>query len=433
MSDDPQFRRPTKRPKASKTLQLDSDNADLLMPQADNWSLTSLSTKLKKEKHDQEKMINYLQKQLSLLNRIRNQLYNDYHLLEKSRTPAQPEQVSRTHLVSYDALKRPAMTIISNNNLQKQTTNISTIKPQAAQIKPAHKRNANETNNPEAPKSMSSLTIWNNVNRFFVVAPTMEAFQAKLQASEAPDTKIQLGPHYSIGINQKLKQKYKNGNVQLRIPPEVMAESPEGATPIIFHRLLAALVNFNVSDLNALKKEAGQNNRQIDLSSNSSPVRGSDYINHSNLENPSNLGNLSNCENSSNFIASSNYGENPSLMENSTQFPVNVAGSSVYSMYPFEQKLMLEVQSLNLTPDASGPRLTDNEVMNDIVMKTEELSHITSETNKIKSHLLEMLKQKEKGLLERRENMKKWGTVSFKLEPGPKKDQKRPKKRDKLV
>ena len=102
-------------------------------------------------------------------------------------------------------------------------------------------------------------------------------------------------------------------------------------------------------------------------------------------------------------------------------------------MCPFEQKLMLEVQSLNLIPEPSGLKMTDNEVMNDIIDKTKELRQVTDETNKMKTCLLETLKKEEKRLLERKEKSKKWGTVSFRVEQGPKKDLKRPKKRDKLI
>ena len=77
--------------------------------------------------------------------------------------------------------------------------------------------------------------------------------------------------------------------------------------------------------------------------------------------------------------------------------------------------------------------MTDNEVMNDIIQKSKELKQVADETNRMKMDLLETLKNKEKELLERKEKSKKWGSVSFKVEQGQKKDLKRPKKRDKLI
>lgn len=306
--------------------------------------------------------------------------------------------------------------------------------------------------NSTSTKSMTALTIWNNVNKFFVVTPTVEQFQPRLQLSEVPDPKLPLGPHYSIGINQKLKQKFKNGNVQLRIPPEVIAESPEGVTSIIFHRLLAAFVTLSASEVNSLKRKNSQN--RVNPDDNTSREDNRDLSSDLTSRSSSDISNLieDNSNENSNISVfqpkvidtsslscpkpdSKNY-QNLNYFDdycNVEQYPVNVAGTSIYSMCPFEQKLMLEVQSLNLIPEPSGLKMTDNEVMNDIIDKTKELKQVTDETNKMKTCLLETLKKEEKGLLERKEKSKKWGTVSFRVEQGPKKDLKRPKKRDKLI
>lgn len=303
------------------------------------------------------------------------------------------------------------------------------------------KDSPNNGSNSSSTKSMTALTIWNNVNKFFVITPTIEQFQSKLQTSELPDTKVPLGPHYSIGINQKLKQKFKNGNVQLRIPPGVIAESPEGVTSIIFHRLLASFVTLDVDDLLSIKKNQYQenlNDESIEDESNSlkrlNSISSSEISNESENFNEINQPKIID-------TSSLSYSKNDSFnnwnyicdYSNMEQFPVNIAGTSFYSMCPFEQKLMLEVQSLNLVPEPSGLKMTDNEVMNDILQKTKELKQITDENNQMKMEFLDTLKSREKDLLDRKEKSKKWGSVSFKVEQGQKKDLKRPKKRDKLI
>ena len=427
--------RQSKRPVGSKTISLDllsSSRASSPTPddQGSDWTLKSLSSKLEKGKIQKvSKATVYLEKHLSLLLQIREKIANDYRLLELSRPQSQDEHVTKTKIVTFDVQKRMVNALFTGNQPQNinahnmhnvhpslppsaSTTftakhqNISLTRPQTPNLKPSHtKRSNSEGQNVEPAKTMTSLTIWNNVNKFFIVTPTIEMFRTRLQPSEIPDTKIQLGPHYSIGINQKLKQKYKNGNVQLRIPPEIIAESPEGATSIIFHRLLEAFVTLNINDL--------ANNNMVKTENDSGTPLNNNEVKISNKINKAN--------------------EISYEYNTSTQFPVSVAGASVYSIYPFEQKLMLEVQSLNLIPDASGPKMTDNEVMNEIVQKTQELNEVTVRTNKFKQELFELLKKKEKSLLERQEHQKKWGTVSFKPEPATKKEQKRPKKRDKLA
>lgn len=338
--------------------------------------------------------------------------------------------------------------------------------------KDSSSNNSPSKSSASSTKSMTALTIWNNVNKFFVVTPTVEQFQQRLQPSEPPDIKLPLGPHYSIGINQRLKQKFKNGNVQLRIPPEVIAESPEGVTSIIFHRLLAAFVTLDVNDLAYLKSKKDQyeeNQDEENFEEEQNAFRGSNSLppsefsneieNSNEIEKPIKISNFRSTQNLGGYTnVNDNFGGQQKIIDarsfsyskadinsryqnlnyisdfpNAEQYPVNVAGTSIYSMCPFEQKLMLEVQSLNLVPEPSGLKMTDNEVMNDIIQKSKELKQVADETNRMKMDLLETLKNKEKELLERKEKSKKWGSVSFKVEQGQKKDLKRPKKRDKLI
>jgi hypothetical protein len=232
---------------------------------------------------------------------------------------------------------------------------------------------------------MNSSTIWTNVNRFFAVTPTVKMFRPYLTVIDLPDSLIQLGTHYSIAINQKLKQRFPKGNVQLRLP-QALVETPEQSEispTVVFHRLLSAFVP---CDERPFKPKVPP--RQVE------PAPFSDF--------------------------------------NPAQYPVNYPGTSTYSLVPFDQKLMLEVRALGLTPDGSAPRLTDNEVMNEIVEKNQELAELLAVSNRLRKAIFTELEKKQGRLLERAEMAKQWATIVPRQEVVPKRDQKRPKQRDKF-
>jgi hypothetical protein len=233
---------------------------------------------------------------------------------------------------------------------------------------------------------MSSSTIWNNVNRFFAVTPTVELFRPILTPTVVSESSIELGPHYSIAMNQRLKSKFRQGNVQLRLPPSLV-EAPEQAEvspTVIFHRLLSAFV--------PLTEE---------------PFRPKTP--------PRPCGNLT-------FSKA-----------NPAQFPVNYPGTSPYSLLSFEEKLMIEVRTMGLVPNRTTPRLTDNEVMNEITEKTQQLAEMTQASNELRRTILVELEEKESGLKTRAEMAKQWATVQPKPEVPPKKEQKKAKKRDQVT
>jgi hypothetical protein len=82
------------------------------------------------------------------------------------------------------------------------------------------------------------------VNRFFAVTLTVEAFRLYLAAPAISDASIKLGSHYSIAMNEKLKAKFKHGNVQLRFTPAPLDAGTEakGSPTLLFRRPLAASV-----------------------------------------------------------------------------------------------------------------------------------------------------------------------------------------------
>ena len=324
-----------------------------------------------------------LRLQLSVLVSLRKECARQAHAFEESFR----SQTSIAHLqpsarpVTFDNDIRPSVRSLppgpaENRNAQGQFKPVSTMKP--------HKRAQSEPTF-EPSRSMTSTTIWTNVNKFFAITPTVEKFRQWLSPAELPDTAIQLGPHYSVSINQKLKQKFRNGNVQLRLPPELV-ETPEQmeiSPTVMFHRLLSSFVGCDEEVVRPRKVHKVAMNLTV-----------------------------------------------PVFSQN--MFPSNHPGTTPYSLLPFEQKLMNEVRSLGLTPDGSGPKLTDNEVMNEIMEKSHALGELMRETNALRREMMEELVRKERRLKERAEMAKKWAMIPVKQEQSQKKDQKRAKKRDKL-
>ena len=352
-------------------------------PSAPNFTLFSLRDALTGGPIMTSRALDLLRRHLAVLRSARKECTRQAHAFEESFR----SQTSIAHLqpasraVTYDSDIRPSVRSLppgpaENRNAQGQFKPVSTMKP--------HKRTQSEPLF-EPTRSMTSTTIWTNVNKFFAVTPTVDRFRPLLSPAEPPETAIQLGPHYSVSINQKLKQKFRNGNVQLRLPPELV-ESPEQmeiSPTVMFHRLLSSFVGCDEESYRSRKPHKVAINLNVPVFSRS-------------------------------------------------MFPSNHPGTSPYSLLPFEQKLVNEVRALGLTPDGNGPKLTDNEVMNEIMEKSRALGELMRETNALRREMMEELARKERRLIERAEMAKKWAMLPVKQEQSQKKDQKRAKKRDKL-
>ena len=357
-------RRTTKRPCATKrsiSFLLQSDDFP------EKWTLSSLSIHLQNNTQLERQVVSdLLNKQISLLQQIKSKFDQSFRLLE--------ETCQRKHGMTYISPNRKvafeAEVNVSPIPFQLLTPQpaFSPAKPQTSIVR-AHQKRVNDSTYSEPVRPMNSTTIWNNVNRFFTVTPRVETLQKFLQPTELPDTKIPMGPHYSIAINQRLKQKYKNGNVQLRLPSLVISQNAEGSQSDVFHRLLSAFVECKAPP----------------------PTQESEG------------GTIS-------------------------EFPDNYFGTSPYSHLSVEQKITIEIKALGLLPDNTGSRLTDNEVMKDIVEKTQELSDVIERNNKTKLRILQILKSKEEMLIKREERAKQWSSISIKPEVTQRKEHKKPKK-----
>jgi hypothetical protein len=115
-----------------------------------------------------------------------------------------------------------------------------------------------------------------------------------------------------------------------------------------------------------------------------------------------------------------------------SMFPENFAGTSRYSQVSFEQKLILEVKALDLMPDMSMPKLTDNEVMNAMVEKRKELEGLLAVSNGLRKTVLTELEDKQETLLARAALSRQFVMTAPKPEVAQKRSQKRTKSGEKF-
>lgn len=324
-----------------------------------------------------------LKKLLTLLTARRSQYGSKVRALqERSKRDILTSQLSVTRKLAFEAEMRPSVKAFQMSPAENRTSQSLLKQPTTAKPHRAQDATSETTR-------MTANTIWDNVKKFFPDAPKLERCAAYLNPVRPPDSAmtIQLGPHYSVAMNQELKRKFKNGNVQLRLP-QALIQAPEQADvspTVVFHRLLSALVPCDIDDYK--------------------------------VRNPQK------------HVVSSVPGFNQN------QHPVDYPGTSPYSFLPFEQRLASEVKALGLIPDSSGPRLTDNEVMNEIMEKTRELTELMEKTNGLRKQIMDELKSKESELIMRAERVKAWEKAPVKSEQKKKNQKEReraPKSRDKL-
>ncbi|KAH0793211.1 hypothetical protein GPJ56_002920 [Histomonas meleagridis] len=366
-------RRTTKRPCATKSSLSFLLQSNDFPKSSEKWTLSSLSVHLQNKQHlEKQEVIDLLNRQIDLLQQIKSKFDQSFRSLE--------EACQRKHGITY-ILPNRKVTFETEENFSPIPFQFLAPQPAFSHAKPqtslarSHQKRTNDSAYSEPVRPMNSSTIWNNVNRFFTVTPRVETLQKFLQPTELPDTKVPMGAHYSIAINQRLKQKYKNGNVQLRLPSLVISQNAEGTQSDIFHRLLSAFVECKP------------------------PPTPPTHPPPQEIEE-----------------------------DEVSQFPDNYFGTSPYSHLSIEQKITVEIKALGLIPENTGSRLTDNEVMKDIVEKTQELKEVIERNNKAKLKILQVLQSKEEMLMKREERAKQWSTISTKPEVAPRKEHKKPKK-----
>jgi len=233
----------------------------------------------------------------------------------------------------------------------------------------------------DIPRQLSSNTIWNMTQKFLTIVPTISVFSPYLSQANPDITIPELGPHYSIRYNEFLRNRFRD-TVFLRVSrmPVSSTAAVESSPSIVFHRLLSSFV--------PLSKEI-----VIDREENPSEIK---QIKHNDDE----------------------------------IFPSDTCGTSPYSTVPFDDKLLLEIGSIQLLPNNANPSQMNNEIMLELIRKREKFIKVVNETNRLREYINDRVKNKENFLMERYKNTKKWQDLMEKNE-ALKKTIGRPKSRGK--
>jgi len=257
-------------------------------------------------------------------------------------------------------------------------------------IRPIKRMTKTKSQPEQHQKQLPATAIWNSVQRFFNIVPTPSHFSKILSRIDLVSDQIPLGAHYSITINRKLSQRFRNDSVMLKIPHAFLNTSSHiDASPnIMFNRLLSSFIPL-INEDNSM-------------------------ISHKTIAkfNPMSPRDLN--------------------VNDDAVYPSEIAGTSFYSSMTFSEKLPLEIKSLGLNPNVNEPCLTDNEVMNEIHVLERQYNNSLNSTNEFRSRILKLLTDNESKITERAERIKGWGAVIEKCEQIQKKQQGRPKSRDKL-
>ena len=382
------FRRPSKRPAGRKSVKniLSLENLNVENEDFDIWTFHSLRLFLDKLLNPKTNgpcisTTDALQKNIEFFKKIISDLQEKHKSFEESfAAPIRP------HIQFHPVRKQMPRTQSLVLKEEPQETKL---------VRSTSTRNIkNQDEQPQ--KHMTSQTIWNTTQKFFGTVPTVDIFKNYLSQVEDKPQIVQLGPHYSIAINQKLRQKFKNETVQIKVPDFLVRQNSFiGNTPIVnFNRIIAALIPVTNIDNN--------------IERNVEPLQ-----KNSVLEFPQNLNDFSIEENSK------------------VMFPTETPGTSYYSKLSFEEKLSLEIASLGLNPSEGDASQTDNEVMNEIMILQEQYKKSTQQTNKLREMISNKLQENQQKLKERNEKNRIWAQMIEKAEKESKSKSK-PKIRDKL-
>ena len=333
-------------------------------------------------------MVEAINNNISFFQNIRLELQKRHQIFEESFS----RPITLASSTRYIPVTRHAISRSTSISFQPNIQPVQQVK----QTK-RHKKTDDSTDHNVKP--MTSQTIWNSINRFFGVSPTAESFQQYLNPIEEKIAVTPLGQHYSIAYNQKLRQRFKNDNVRIKVPDYVDIPSKKigDFNVVSSHRLLAALIPVVHDDSEA----------SLETMADHAPDE-----EHSKVQ-PTNDFKLDN--------------------SNENLYPTNVFGTSYYSKLSFEAKLSLEVISLDLKPSSDQPEEIDSEVMNDLVNLKSEYTKIIEKTNKSRSTIITNLKAIQEKLAIKHEKYKIWAQMIEKAEKENKTKSGRPKNRDKLT
>ena len=259
-------------------------------------------------------------------------------------------------------------------------------------------------------KPYTSNSIWNSVYRFFSTVPTYDQFKKYLEVIDDKPEQVELGQHYSITFNEKLKQKFKSDAILLKVPENAVQPTGKfGNVPIVsFRRVVAALVPI-VDD-----KKLTEQQKEADNEGTTNSYQQVQFVDPQSQQRMNQLADFEIDDYSKNLN------------------PTNLFGTSHYSRLNFEEKLSLEVASLGLDPTSGGPCEIDNEIMEEIISLQQEYKKSVESINTLRETISKKLIEEHDKLVERNEKAKKWTQMVEKAEKEAK-EKKRPKSRDKLT
>lgn len=311
---------------------------------------------------------NELQATIDILQSMKALLVEGYTRFEENTTKVVPTVPVRQKAAPKREIIRSMSQKISYNPNTNQ-------KPQKK-----HKRASITTET--GSKQLNCNTIWNQVNRFFGTVPTVTNLAKYLYQIDVTPSRGQIGQHYSIAYNEKLKQKYKNDSVQIRIPGTISSTTTSNVSSpdVVFQRLLCSFVHLS-------KERSIERNNKIT--------------------------------------------DTPTIDHNVDALHPNAYGTSIYTSIPFEQKLILEVQSLGLHPGKSAINTVDNQIAREMDMAHEEYINSLKKTNQMRAVIMDKLKKMEPILTAKAFKLRR--AMPQPERPETPKKPPRPKSRDKSV
>ena len=263
-------------------------------------------------------------------------------------------------------------------------------------------------------KPLTSNSIWNSENKFFSTVPTYENYKKYLEVVDEKPEQVELGPHYTITFNEKLKQKFKSDAILLKVPENAVQNSGKfgNFSLVSFRRAIAALVPI-VNDDELVEKQ-----KEKEDDPHNPSFQQDQFIQPIDQQGQQKVTQLADFE-------IDDYSKN--------LYPTNLFGTSHYSRLSFEEKLSLEVASLGLNPTSGGPCEIDNEIMEEIISLQQEYKKSVESINSLRETISKKLVEDHDKLVEKNEKAKIWQQMVERAEKEAKEKKSRPKSRDKLT
>lgn len=278
--------------------------------------------------------------------------------------------------------------LVQKHYLQRSVASSSSHITESRSMGCLNMNHPNKTKRINKPVGNEHCMIWNSVNRFFGKYPGEQIKDKFLKDVEFTQEIEPLGPHYSLGYNLKLKQKFKIDQNLLKIPDSIINAS-SGANKkdtLMFYRILSVLMPTNKITVDQVENILKQTtSTEFDT-----------------------------------FIGNGNF--TPSLLY----------GTSPYSRLSFSEKLCMEIESLGLRPHDCEQWQSDNEVYIEIIKLNKLYKESLEKTNPVRKRICKLLSENDDELRMRRDKVPEWeGLIERAKKIERAKIEKKPKSRKK--